>query len=101
MSRSAVRVRSSALLLLLPKPNPEYRRSIQLVTGRFLTPLKVLGRVTRAEAKHPPARLSALAEVEGVSMKNEAILPRGSVSCVATRGRLLGSDTRVKGSALV
>jgi hypothetical protein len=65
-----------------------------------LTPLKDLGRVMRTVAKHPPARLSALEEVEGVSIRNEAMLPRGSASFVATGGRLLGSDNRAKGRAL-
>jgi hypothetical protein len=52
-------------------------------------------------AKHPPARLSALEEVDGVSIRNEAMLPQGSASIVATRGRLLGGDARAKGRALV
>jgi hypothetical protein len=71
-----------------------------LVAGRFLTPLKDLGRVMRTVAKHPPASLSALEEVEGVSKRNEAMLTWGSASFLATEGRLLGGDNRAKGRAL-
>jgi hypothetical protein len=70
-----------------------------LIAGLFLTPLKDLGRVMQTTTKHPPARLSALEEVEGVRIKNEAMHHRGSTSFVTTRGPLLGSDNRVKGSA--
>jgi hypothetical protein len=51
-------------------------------------------------AKHPPARLSAREEVDGVSIRNEAMLPQGSASFVATRGRLLGGGARAKGRTL-
>jgi hypothetical protein len=44
--------------------------------------------------------LEAPEKLEGVSIRNEAMLPRGSVSFLATRGRLLGSDNRTKASAL-
>jgi hypothetical protein len=44
--------------------------------------------------------LEALGEVEGVSIRNEAVPPRGSASFAATGGRLLGSDNRDKASAL-
>ena len=65
-----------------------------------MTPLKDLGRVMQTTTKHPPARLSTLEEVEGVTIKDEAMHHRGSMSIVTTRGRLLGSDNRVQGSAL-
>ncbi len=65
-----------------------------------MTPLKDLGRVMRTVAKHPPAGLSALEEVEGVSIRNEAMLPWGSASFVVTGGRSLGGDDRAKGRAL-
>ena len=39
-------------------------------------------------------------KLEGESSRNEAMLPRGSASFVATRGRLLGSGNRTKASAL-
>ena len=65
-----------------------------------MTPPKDLGRVMQTVAKHPLARLSALEEVEGVSIRIEAMPPRGSASFVLTGGRLLGSDNRVKGRAL-
>jgi hypothetical protein len=52
-------------------------------------------------AKHLPARLSALEEVDGVSIRNEAMLPQGSASIVATRGRFLSGDARTKGRAVV
>ena len=71
-----------------------------MIAGLFLTPLKDLGRVMHTITKHPPARLSALEEAEGVTIRNEAILPRGRASFVATRGRLLGSGNLAKGSAL-
>jgi hypothetical protein len=48
----------------------------------------------------PNIALEALGEVEGLSIRNEAMLPRGSASFVAARGRLLGSDNRAKVSAL-
>ena len=41
----------------------------------FVTPLKDLGRVMRTVARHSPARLSALEEVKGVSIRYEAMLP--------------------------
>ena len=65
-----------------------------------MTPPKDLGRVMQTVAKHPLARLRALEEVEGVSIRIEAIFPRGSASVAATGGRLLGSDNRAKGIAL-
>jgi hypothetical protein len=65
-----------------------------------LTPLKDLGRVMRTVTKHSPAKLSVLGEVEGVPIRNEAMLPRGSASSVETGGRLLGSDNRTKGRVL-
>ena len=65
-----------------------------------MTPPKDLGTVMQTVAKHPLARLSALEEVEGVTMRNGAMLPRGSEGFAATGGRLLGSDNRAKGSAL-
>ena len=71
-----------------------------MVAGRFLTPLKDLGRVMGTVAKHPPARLSALEKVERVSIRNEAMVPRGSARFVATGGRLFGSYNRAKGRAL-
>jgi hypothetical protein len=58
------------------KPNPQNRRNTRSVAGCFLTPLKDLGRVMQTVAKHPPARLSAPEEVEGVSIRIEAMLPR-------------------------
>ncbi len=48
---------------------------------------------TLNRAPEAPERL------EGVSIRNEATLPRGSASFVATRVRLLGSDNRAKASA--
>ncbi len=48
----------------------------------------------------PNIALEALEEVEGVSIRNEAMLPRGSASFVAARGRSLGSDNRTKAGAL-
>jgi hypothetical protein len=39
-------------------------------------------------------------KLEGVSIRNEATLPRGSATFVAMRGRLLGSGNRAKASAL-
>ena len=44
--------------------------------------------------------LEATEKLEGESIRNEAMLPRGSASFVATRGRLLVSDNRTKASAL-
>ena len=44
--------------------------------------------------------LEAPEKLEGESIRNEAMLPRGSASFVATRGRLLVSDNRTKASAL-
>ncbi len=41
-----------------------------------------------------------LEEVEGVSIRNEAMLPHVSAGFAATMGRLLGSDNGAKGSAL-
>jgi hypothetical protein len=41
-----------------------------------------------------------LEEVEGVSIRNEAMLPHISAGFAATVGRLLGSDNGAKGSAL-
>ena len=38
-------------------------------------------------------------KLEGVSIRYEATLPRGSASFVATRGRLLGRDDRAKTGA--
>jgi hypothetical protein len=49
----------------------------------------------------PSFVLEVLEGVEDVSVRNEAMLPRGSASFAATEGRLLGSDNRPKGSALV
>ncbi len=71
-----------------------------MVVGRFLTPLKDLGRVMRTVAKHPPAGLSTLEKVQGVSIRNEAMLPRARASYVVTGGRVLGSHKRVEGGAL-
>jgi hypothetical protein len=65
-----------------------------------LTPLKDLGRVMRTVTKHSPAKLSVLGEVEGVLIRNEAMVPRGSARFVATGGRLFGSYNRAKGRAL-
>ncbi len=39
-------------------------------------------------------------KLEGVSIRYEAMLPRGSASFVATRGRVLGRDNRAKVGAL-
>ncbi len=66
-----------------------------------MTPLKDLSRVMGTVAKHLPARFGVLEEVDGVSIRNEAMLPQGSASIAATRGRLLGGDARAKGRALV
>ena len=41
-----------------------------------------------------------LEAVDGVSIRNEAMLPHISAGFAATVGRLLGSDTGAKGSAL-
>ena len=41
-----------------------------------------------------------LEEVEGVSIRNEAMLPHVSAGFAATVGRLLGSDNGAKGGAL-
>jgi hypothetical protein len=65
-----------------------------------LTPLKDLGRVMRTVTKHPIVRLSALEEVEGVSIRNEITCSQGSASFVATGRSLLAGDNRAKGSAL-
>jgi hypothetical protein len=82
------------------KPNPQNRRNTRLVAGYFLTPPKDLGRVMQTVAKHPLARLGALEEVEGVSIRIEAISPQGSASFVSTDGGLLGSGNRAKGRVL-
>lgn len=44
--------------------------------------------------------LEELEELEGVSIRNEAMLLRGSASFAATGGRSLGSGNRAMGSAL-